>query len=279
MSTVTEPLKSLRQADDLHPRGRHRGSDNHFAVRSMFSGFPVASYDTADPNVKSADQLIADHLAARAAHAAQVAAPGGHPGRLDQLLPALRALDLLLRAQAGRLRGQPGDRFRPRVRRAGRPPRRRRRPWAATSPATLDLLEAEIGELGGKLKDSSRRAEQADPAQGGAAVAAARRPCRRSRRRACRPLAGRAAGLGREAAPDAAGQRQGRLQTRVLLRHLRRPGGHPGARAGHRADPGGAPCRRAAPTATPSCRSTAATRTTTPRTATRPSSRSASAGT
>ena len=29
----------------------------------MFSGFPVANYDTAEPNVKSADQVIADHLA------------------------------------------------------------------------------------------------------------------------------------------------------------------------------------------------------------------------
>ena len=41
---------------------------NHFAVRSIFSGFPVANYDSADPNVKSVDQLVADHLAATRAH-------------------------------------------------------------------------------------------------------------------------------------------------------------------------------------------------------------------
>jgi hypothetical protein len=43
------------------------GSVNHFAVRSIYSGFPVANYESPDPNVKSVDQLVADHIAATAA--------------------------------------------------------------------------------------------------------------------------------------------------------------------------------------------------------------------
>ena len=66
MSTITEPLSSCSRQVTFIRGVDISGSVNHFAVRSMFSGFPVASYDSADPNVKSVDQIVADHIAARA---------------------------------------------------------------------------------------------------------------------------------------------------------------------------------------------------------------------
>ncbi|MEE9386291.1 MAG: DUF1552 domain-containing protein [Nannocystaceae bacterium] len=38
------------------------GSFNHMAIRSMFTGAPIADYASADPGVKSVDQVIADHF-------------------------------------------------------------------------------------------------------------------------------------------------------------------------------------------------------------------------
>jgi hypothetical protein len=36
------------------------GSYDHMAIRSMFTGFPIANYEAADPNVKSLDQVVRD---------------------------------------------------------------------------------------------------------------------------------------------------------------------------------------------------------------------------
>ncbi len=59
LSLVTSPL--ARWADrTTFVRGLDvAGSDNHFAVRSIFTGQPIASYDVPDPAVSSLDQLVA----------------------------------------------------------------------------------------------------------------------------------------------------------------------------------------------------------------------------
>jgi hypothetical protein len=66
MSLVTEPLKPWQQHITFVRGLSIEGSDNHFAVRSMFTGFPVNDYLTPDPTVKSADQLVADQFQATA---------------------------------------------------------------------------------------------------------------------------------------------------------------------------------------------------------------------
>jgi uncharacterized membrane protein YgcG len=64
MSVVTEPLRAF-QSQTTFVRGmRIDGSNNHFAVRSMFSGASVPDYLSPDPSNKSLDQLVADHFQA-----------------------------------------------------------------------------------------------------------------------------------------------------------------------------------------------------------------------
>jgi hypothetical protein len=60
MSLVTEPLAAY-QSKMTFLRGLDiEGSYNHFAVRSMFTGAPINDYLSADPSVKSIDQVVAD---------------------------------------------------------------------------------------------------------------------------------------------------------------------------------------------------------------------------
>ena len=61
LSMVTEPLADFKD-NLLFVEGVNMdGSANHFAVRSMFTGHPIASYNDPDPTAKSIDQVIADH--------------------------------------------------------------------------------------------------------------------------------------------------------------------------------------------------------------------------
>jgi hypothetical protein len=66
MSLVTEPLRAFQNRTTFIRGLDIDGSYNHFAVRSMFTGFPVNDYLSADPNVKSIDQVVADQFAASA---------------------------------------------------------------------------------------------------------------------------------------------------------------------------------------------------------------------
>ncbi len=63
MSVVTEPLKAYQKQITFVKGLKIDGADNHFAVRSMFTGAPVGSYDTPDPAVKSLDQVVRDTIA------------------------------------------------------------------------------------------------------------------------------------------------------------------------------------------------------------------------
>jgi hypothetical protein len=66
MSTVTEPLKAFQKSITFVRGIDISGSFNHMAVRSMFTGFPIADYSSPDPNVKSVDQVVADAFATSA---------------------------------------------------------------------------------------------------------------------------------------------------------------------------------------------------------------------
>ena len=59
LSLVTEPLAPWSDRVTFVRGMDVAGSDNHFAVRSIFSGQPIASYDVPDPAVFSVEQLVA----------------------------------------------------------------------------------------------------------------------------------------------------------------------------------------------------------------------------
>jgi hypothetical protein len=66
MSTITAPLAAYQSQMTFVDGLDIEGSYNHFAVRSMFTGFPINDYLSPDPTVKSVDQVVADHFAATA---------------------------------------------------------------------------------------------------------------------------------------------------------------------------------------------------------------------
>src|SRR5688572_20900465 len=60
MSVVTEPLQAFQKQIPFVRGLDIAGSNNHMAVRSIFTGFPVADYGSPDPDVKSLDQVVRD---------------------------------------------------------------------------------------------------------------------------------------------------------------------------------------------------------------------------
>ncbi|HEY0707829.1 MAG TPA: DUF1552 domain-containing protein [Polyangia bacterium] len=64
LSLITEPLRKWANQVTFIKGVDIAGSSNHYAVRSTYSGHAIATYESADPTVKSVDQLIADHIAA-----------------------------------------------------------------------------------------------------------------------------------------------------------------------------------------------------------------------
>jgi len=66
MSTVTAPLAPYQKQITFLRGVDITGSMNHMAVRSIFTGFPIADYLSPDPTVKSLDQVVADQFAAAA---------------------------------------------------------------------------------------------------------------------------------------------------------------------------------------------------------------------
>jgi hypothetical protein len=63
LSQITEPLRKWSSQLTFIKGVNISGSTNHYAVRSTYSGFAIPNYESPDPNVKSVDQLVADHLA------------------------------------------------------------------------------------------------------------------------------------------------------------------------------------------------------------------------
>jgi hypothetical protein len=150
LSMITEPIKAYARYASFIKGVNVAGSVNHFAVRSIYSGFPVANYESPDPNVKSVDQLVADHIAATA------------PTPLKSLhLGVIPADSINYYQRAGRstffFAPKPVDY-------EANPVTAFDRVFAGAAPApgpvagsadftndSLDLLEAEMAELGGKI--------------------------------------------------------------------------------------------------------------------------------
>src|SRR5687768_8933351 len=51
LSMITEPLRKYAGLVTFIKGVNISGSTNHYAVRSTYSGFPIASYESPDPNV------------------------------------------------------------------------------------------------------------------------------------------------------------------------------------------------------------------------------------
>ena len=64
LSLITEPLRKYANLVTFIKGVNIAGSTNHYAVRSTYTGFPIADYSSPDPTVKSVDQLIADSIEA-----------------------------------------------------------------------------------------------------------------------------------------------------------------------------------------------------------------------
>jgi hypothetical protein len=67
LSMITEPLRKYANLVTFIKGVDISGSSNHYAVRSSYSGFPIADYTSPDPTVKSVDQLVADAIEAQGA--------------------------------------------------------------------------------------------------------------------------------------------------------------------------------------------------------------------
>jgi hypothetical protein len=63
MSVVTRPLAAFQPQIQFVRGIGIANSDNHFAVRSMFTGATIRDYIDPDPAVPSVDQVIAQHIA------------------------------------------------------------------------------------------------------------------------------------------------------------------------------------------------------------------------
>jgi hypothetical protein len=154
MSTVLEPLKNFSRQMTFIRGVDIAGSYNHFAIRSMFSGFPVASYDSADPGVKSADQLVADQIAAAAPTPLKSLHLGVIPADSINFYQRYGRSTLFFAPRPVDYEANPVTAFDRVFGGAGSAP-----PAAMGSDFTadsIDLLEAEIGELGSRLRDSGR---------------------------------------------------------------------------------------------------------------------------
>ncbi|HEY0710701.1 MAG TPA: DUF1552 domain-containing protein [Polyangia bacterium] len=66
LSVITEPLRAYQSQLTFVKGVNIDGSNNHMAVRSMFTGATIPDYLSPDPTNKSIDQIVADQIAATA---------------------------------------------------------------------------------------------------------------------------------------------------------------------------------------------------------------------
>lgn len=146
LSTVTEPLRKYAGLTTFVRGLKIDGAENHFAVRATYTGGSVSSYDSPDPTVKSVDQLIADSIAAKS------------PTSLKSVHLGVIPADSIQYYKQGRNKffysptpvdyeANPVTAFDRLFSGANQP-----KPMGADFTAdTLDLVDAEMGELGQRI--------------------------------------------------------------------------------------------------------------------------------
>ena len=163
MSRVTSPLAAFQKQITFVRGVEISGSMNHMAVRSMFTGAPIADYLTPDPTVKSVDQVAADALGAgttlRSLHLGVIPADSIElyqlygrstfffaPRPVDYEANPVKAFDRTFKGAAG----PPAPTMPP----PGTPPGTLPPQPTNFTNDVLDLNDAEFGELGEKLRES-----------------------------------------------------------------------------------------------------------------------------
>jgi hypothetical protein len=160
MSAVTSPLAPYQKQITFVSGVNIEGSFNHMAVRSMFTGFPIADYASPDPTVKSLDQVMADYFAGsgptpmKSLHLGAIPADSlglyqlygrstffFSPKPVDYEANPVTAFDRIFKGATAPPAPTPGS------------------PTGPTGPVSydsdvLDLVDAELAEMSGKVKDS-----------------------------------------------------------------------------------------------------------------------------
>jgi hypothetical protein len=158
LSTITEPLRKWANLVTFIDGVNVSGAQNHQAIRATYSGGSVSSYTSPNPVLKSVDILVADKIMASAAptplkalHIGVIPAdslPYYQRGQnifffdqqpVDYEANPVTAFDKLWPGQGGAGGAAPG---------AGTPAAPQ---MADFSTESLDLLDAELNEVGGRL--------------------------------------------------------------------------------------------------------------------------------
>jgi uncharacterized protein DUF1552 len=162
MSMVTAPLAPYQKQITFLRGLDVAGSFNHMAVRSIFTGFPIADYASPDPNVKSLDQVVADYFESTAPTPLKSLHLGAIPADSLALYQLYGRSTFFFSPKPVDYEANPVtafDRIFKGVVTAPMPVT----PGPGTTPApmpagydneVLDLLDAELGELGSRLRDS-----------------------------------------------------------------------------------------------------------------------------
>ncbi len=150
VSMITEPMRKHAGIMSFIRGVNVSGSVNHYAIRSTYTGANVGSYTSANPTVKSIDQIVADHIAAtspmpvKSLHLGVIPADSLNayqrgqsmsffaPAPVDYEANPVTAYDRLWAGAAAPMGPAPGA--------------------ADFTPDLLDLVDAELNELDGKLK-------------------------------------------------------------------------------------------------------------------------------
>ena len=160
------------------------GSSNHYAVRSTYSGFPIADYSSPDPTVKSVDQLIADHEASPAPTTLKSLHLGVIPADTINYYQRVGRNTFFFAPRPVDYEANPVTAF-DRVFLGAAPSNGPTAGSADYSRDVLSVVGAEMEELSAEIGRRGQRAGQAEAARGGLerVHAQAGRRCRRCRRR------------------------------------------------------------------------------------------------
>lgn len=162
-SLVTEPL-SRHLSNMTFVRGLDtENSWDHMAVRSMFTGAPIDSYEAADPTVKSIDQVVADHIQARAPTAVRSLHLGALPATSIEFYQLYGRSTFFFNPEPVDYLANPVTAFDQLFSGLGQGPGRPEIPEKGPnhSEASLDLLQAELADLRVRA-DGSAQVEKVD---------------------------------------------------------------------------------------------------------------------
>jgi hypothetical protein len=162
MSAVTSPLAPYQKQITFVSGVNIEGSFNHMAVRSMFTGFPIADYASPDPTVKSLDQVVADYFAGSGATPMKSLHLGAIPADSLGLYQLYGRSTFFFSPKPVDYEANPVTAFDRIFKGGAAPPAPNPTPGSPTAPNgpvsydndVLDLVDAELGEMEGRLKDS-----------------------------------------------------------------------------------------------------------------------------